>query len=59
MYCTAMLINIYCAGIIQLYPCSFIAKYHYQSSCYLKKLMSAFFFAKNHLSSMYNVQIYF
>ena len=32
MYCTAMLINIYCAGIIQLYPCSFIAKYHYQSN---------------------------
>ena len=46
MYCTAMLINIYCAGIIQLYPCSFIAKYHYQSSCYLKKINVHFFSLK-------------
>ena len=44
MYCTAMLINIYCTGIIQLYPGSFIAKYHYQSSCYLKKSYVCIFF---------------
>ena len=59
MYCTAMLINIYCTGIIQLYPGSFIAKYHYQSSCYLKKSYVCIFFHKKQLSSMYNVQFYF
>ena len=37
-----------------LYSCSINVKYPYQSSCYLKQLMSCFFSHQNELSSKYS-----